>query len=166
MNADKRDLHDFGVIKSGAWTADGLPVGWIVNQSYIADDLPRWLLNEPVLHLAAGPSCCVYLRGCYSDRLTKARKHELIKSGGAAALLNAEGSTAIRAEPNRRSNSHDEIERLTAKLQQERDSLSLAYRTSEDNVFNLTQKVIPNLRAERDALQAKLDALISGKNTT
>ncbi len=66
----------------------------------------------------------------------------------------------------RRSNSHDEIERLTAELQQERDSLSLAYKTSEDNVFNLTQKVIPNLRAERDALQAKLDALISGKNTT
>ena len=45
-----------------------------------------------------------------------------------------------------------EIARLTA----ERDSLSLAYKTSEDDVFNLTQKVIPNLRAERDALQAKL----------
>lgn len=44
----------------------------------------------------------------------------------------------------------DAIERLTA----ERDSLSLAYKTSEDDVFNLTQKVIPNLRAERDALQA------------
>ncbi len=44
----------------------------------------------------------------------------------------------------------DEIERLTA----ERDSLSLAYKTSENDVFNLTQKVIPNLRAERDALQA------------
>ena len=47
----------------------------------------------------------------------------------------------------------DEIERLTAEL----DSLSLAYKTSEDDVFNLTQKVIPNLRAERDALQANLD---------
>ena len=56
----------------------------------------------------------------------------------------------------------DAIERLTA----ERDSALLAYKTSEDDVFNLTQKVIPNLRAERDALQAKLDALISGKNTT
>lgn len=46
----------------------------------------------------------------------------------------------------------DAIERLTA----ERDSLSLAYKTSEDDVFNLTQKVIPNLRAERDVA---IDAL-------
>lgn len=43
----------------------------------------------------------------------------------------------------------DAIERLTA----ERDSALLAYKTSEDDVFNLTQKVIPNLRAERDAME-------------
>ena len=89
MNADDRDPHDFGVQKLGTWDANGMPTGWSLHCAHIANDLPRWLLNEPVVRLGAGPACCVYLRGCYSDNLTRARKAALIAAGGAAALMSA-----------------------------------------------------------------------------
>lgn len=94
MNADDRNHYDFGVQKLGTWDEQGMPIGWHINVSHLADDLPRWLLKEPVVRLADGPSCCVYLRGCYSDALTRTRKAALIKAGGATALMNATGGAA------------------------------------------------------------------------
>lgn len=94
MNADDRDAYDFGVQKYGTWDNKGLPTGWEINVAHLADDLPRWLLNEPVVRLADGPMCCVYLRGCYSDRMTRERRAALIRAGGVAALLNATGGAA------------------------------------------------------------------------
>ncbi len=94
MNADDRDPYDFGVRKLGTWDDKGMPTGWHIDVSYLSDDLPRWLLKEPVVLLADGPACCVYLRGCYSDALTRARKAALIQAGGATALMNATGGAA------------------------------------------------------------------------
>ena len=74
MNADDIDAYDFGVQTLGTWDDKGMPTGWHINVLHLADDLPRWLLTEPVVRLGDGPAFCVYLRGCYSDSLTRARK--------------------------------------------------------------------------------------------
>jgi hypothetical protein len=89
--ADDRDYSDFGVIKYGTWDDTGKPVGWHLDHDYIADDLPRWMLREPVMFLGDKPHCCVYVRGCYSEHMTRERKAAIIRAGGSVALLQTKG---------------------------------------------------------------------------
>jgi hypothetical protein len=88
---DDRDYSDFGVIKYGTWDDAGMPFEWYLDYFHIADDLPRWLLREPVVFLAGKPHCCVYLRGCYSERMTRERKAAISRAGGSVALLQTKG---------------------------------------------------------------------------
>lgn len=74
MNADDRDLIDFGITKIGVWDEKGMLTEVVMDYSILADDLPRWMLKEPIMTLSCESSYCVYLRGLYSEKLTKARK--------------------------------------------------------------------------------------------
>ncbi len=94
MNADDYIPTDFGVLKVGTWDENGMPTGWHIDVPRIGEEMPRWLLNEPVLRLGEGPACCVYLRGCYSDAMTRDRKAALLKAGGIEALRRAVGGAA------------------------------------------------------------------------
>ena len=85
IDPDERPVYDFGVLAHGEWDDRGVPTGWTIDCKQLAYDLPRWLLNEPVLRLSEGPSCCVYLRGCYSERLTRERKEAVLDLFNAVA---------------------------------------------------------------------------------
>ena len=100
MNADDYGAYAFGINKVGTWDERGMPTGWHIDFARLDDELPRWLCNEPVLRLADGPQCCVYLRGLYSAELTRARKAALIRAGGAHALNAAGGGVCGGAGPN------------------------------------------------------------------
>lgn len=86
INPDERDLCDFGIIKTGVWLGDGEPFDWHLESSHIAEDLPRQLLSQPVLQMAPGPLCSVYVRGYYSDVLTKNRRKTVVTERGVAGL--------------------------------------------------------------------------------
>ena len=87
MNADDFDIYEFGIDRQGNWGGDGMPKNWTINYQRLGDALPRWLLKEPVMTLNEKPMCCVYLRGCYSEKLTFARRQAIIAEHGASGLL-------------------------------------------------------------------------------
>ena len=70
MNVDELDWEDLGIDIKGTFNSYGMPEGWIISGE-IKNTLPRWMENEPVLTLNNDGT--VYLRGLYSESLTKER---------------------------------------------------------------------------------------------
>ena len=72
LEADYYDISMFGVIEKGTFNADGMPDGWRI-KDILAEELPLWCKDQPVLYLKMDESCAVYLRGMYSKQLSKER---------------------------------------------------------------------------------------------
>jgi len=77
-NPDDWNIGDFGVIKEGTFDSAGWPTGWTLDQRFIHQRLPRWLIKESVLHLEEDGEYSVYIRGLFSDRLTKKRRKAVL----------------------------------------------------------------------------------------
>jgi len=73
LSADDYSISDFGVDQEGEFVA-GSPVGWVVTRNRIDYRLPRFCVDQPVLFLADDVNKSVYLRGLYSERLSRKRR--------------------------------------------------------------------------------------------
>ena len=77
MDADNFSLFELGVDVKGEFDGSGGPYGWTISTDNIADGLPRWLLDQPVLTLVDNGD--VYIRGMYSPSLSHERRQQWVK---------------------------------------------------------------------------------------
>ena len=73
MLADDYDLRDLGVLVEGGFDTHGDLHHWHLIHE-IGDELPRWLLDQPVLTVGIKFTDGVYVRGMYSERLSRKRR--------------------------------------------------------------------------------------------
>lgn len=74
FKADDFAMFDFGIVKVGNFDELGLPRDWLVNVNQLDHELPRFLKKEPVMELVDNADMSVYLRGLYSEILSKKRR--------------------------------------------------------------------------------------------
>jgi hypothetical protein len=86
MNPDKYSPVDFGIQVIGGWLSNGMPTGWTIEVDVLDHAMPRWLLKEPVLSLDNSPFYCVYIRGMYSDHMTRERRKAVLIGQRDAAM--------------------------------------------------------------------------------